>query len=457
MKFYIRIIPFILCLFSCLNLFSQTYVNGSLEKDTTWTPSGNPYIVESLLISEFAKLQIEPGCTVRAESSSSFIYIWGKLEAIGTKTKRIKFDSITIIEEAYPYDLKDTLRFVNCDFNGFSKSSNLFNLHEPNLSLKNCTIIGYNTIATFFPNSYVKLDSCTIINSHNSTFASPRDVQCPVSEYPTLEIRNSTITRGRFEQIGDVNLQLINNMFYDLDEVSLNGSFHKNLQCNTFKKIKHGVILNVLPNPNKHAICISKNTFDSIGGVNNLATSLVLAYPADGTLYENFSENNFLSNLSEGYLLRVSPSWRSPSKSATLNFQNNYWGTTDPYKIADQIKTYNEGNQILGVDFGNLQTSIINNNCSTSQSCIAKYVGISKEEIQSTLIHPNPSSNSFQVRSSKPVDEVSVFSNTGQLILQVPYKSNELISTGDSAPNMYIVVIRFSTGQTVFRKLSVVH
>ena len=73
--------------------FSQTNVSGGIYSDTTWSPSGNPYIVtDNVVVFEDITLTIEPGVIIKFEYGLG-IELRGKLIAIGNATDTITFTS----------------------------------------------------------------------------------------------------------------------------------------------------------------------------------------------------------------------------------------------------------------------------------------------------------------------------------------------------------------------------
>jgi len=89
-------------LFSCLFFFAlsaktQTIITGNITQNTTWAPSGSPYIVKtSSIISTGITLTILPGCVVKCELSGSqnMLQANGTVIANGTPTEPIVFTDI---------------------------------------------------------------------------------------------------------------------------------------------------------------------------------------------------------------------------------------------------------------------------------------------------------------------------------------------------------------------------
>ncbi len=70
---------------------AQTYVNGGIYNDVTWTKANSPYIVDGhIVVFDHVTLTIEPGVEVRVDSNKEF-EIRGRLRAIGTPGDSIYF------------------------------------------------------------------------------------------------------------------------------------------------------------------------------------------------------------------------------------------------------------------------------------------------------------------------------------------------------------------------------
>jgi hypothetical protein len=76
------------------NVYSPTptVVSGTISQDTAWTIDNSPYVLQgSVTIATGATLAVQPGVVVKATSSSSCIYVNGKLNAVGTAEAPVIF------------------------------------------------------------------------------------------------------------------------------------------------------------------------------------------------------------------------------------------------------------------------------------------------------------------------------------------------------------------------------
>jgi hypothetical protein len=82
-----------------LTVYNKTKVGGLIDKNTTWTADREYLVVENMRVAENATLTIEPGTTITFDPNKS-IDIRGKLIAIGTYDKTIKFTGIQSTQAA---------------------------------------------------------------------------------------------------------------------------------------------------------------------------------------------------------------------------------------------------------------------------------------------------------------------------------------------------------------------
>jgi hypothetical protein len=76
---------------------SAKNVSGIINTNTVWTKSNSPYIITNTVqIAENVTLTINPGVEIKAKEYGYIIQLWGKINAIGTESSFIKFNSIYI-------------------------------------------------------------------------------------------------------------------------------------------------------------------------------------------------------------------------------------------------------------------------------------------------------------------------------------------------------------------------
>lgn len=119
--------------------FAQTHVSG--EVWGTWTPEGNPYIVDStIVVPDGQTLTLEPGVEVRIADANSIV-VNGTLNAVGTETDSIFFinDGDELWDEMQFSSPDDTCRFTYCSISSFQNG--IFFL-DGELLVNHCFIYG---------------------------------------------------------------------------------------------------------------------------------------------------------------------------------------------------------------------------------------------------------------------------------------------------------------------------
>ncbi len=142
---------------------AQTYINGFINTNTTWTTAGSPYVVNgNTLLSNGYTLTIEPGVVVKFDTNRT-LQIDGELIAIGTFQNRIKFTSNKVSPAAGDWG---EIHFSN------TSTQAVFNSNGDYLSgciMKYCEVmyggnsLGYGQI--HLENSSPYFSRCTIIYS----------------------------------------------------------------------------------------------------------------------------------------------------------------------------------------------------------------------------------------------------------------------------------------------------
>ena len=104
-----RLICRIFVLFLTFGILAQTHatdIGGIISSNTTWNFAGSPYNITSTVRIEYgATLSIDPGVVV----SNGAIVVFGQINAIGSSSSEIRFESVTIrpgvISSSQPFNI----------------------------------------------------------------------------------------------------------------------------------------------------------------------------------------------------------------------------------------------------------------------------------------------------------------------------------------------------------------
>ncbi len=165
---------------------AQTVVGGTISVDTTWTPSGSPYIVTSGIVirgkdgpDEITTLTIEPGVVVSFNAGRGMIIGWssgdpGALSAIGTAANLITFTSnatspssgdwCTITFSDTTYDATTVMEHCIVEYGGCEFAALYLNNAAPrieNTTVRNCGSTGLYAAGSGTENAFVSCNTFT--------------------------------------------------------------------------------------------------------------------------------------------------------------------------------------------------------------------------------------------------------------------------------------------------------
>lgn len=128
-----KIFTLLLLCCTCFVADATVFVSGNITTNTTWTTANSPYIVNgNLTVDSGITLTIQPGVTVRVDSTYTFI-VNGNMVAEGTASDTIKFTSNSVNPLLHPWEgitinsglSNDSSRLRYCRFELSKKSIQL--------------------------------------------------------------------------------------------------------------------------------------------------------------------------------------------------------------------------------------------------------------------------------------------------------------------------------------------
>lgn len=323
---------------------AQSYVNGIISENTTWTTAESPYIVNgNLLVNSGSTLTIEPGVSVKFDRSTT-LQINGGLVAIGSPSEPIVFTSNA--SNPRPGDW-NYIHFApgstnasydkegnyisgcivkHCEFKyGGGLNKGILYIDKTTPHLEQCTITKSSSNGIFIQQSVLKIDQCHISNNRGAGIYSPNKAYSA-----TLEITDSNISSNTgggivIEAIGNEDLIVKNNTISNntknailinspggsgsgriiLSEnrvyrnngmaISIDGGFDINMECNLLaQNYGSSHLIYMKSGYGQYFIFISKNTIK-----NNTTTSnrlLNIYYPISYETSFYFVNNEIIDN-----------------------------------------------------------------------------------------------------------------------------------------------------------------
>jgi dockerin type I repeat protein len=190
-------VPVIMFFIALILLFTplitaDTPVSGTINKNTTWSESGSPYIMGALTtVSGGFTLTIEPGCIIRMASNVT-LEIQGRIIADGTPDKPIIFMKNT--DSKWNYILFDSADpgcvLDSCRISGGSTLIRINNTTPGTpTTISNCLLYNASDECIYLSNSKAFINGCTMIankdhgikiNSSTNVLKTPSIANCSI-------------------------------------------------------------------------------------------------------------------------------------------------------------------------------------------------------------------------------------------------------------------------------------
>ena len=339
---------------------AQTNIPALITSNQIWDISGSPYLLnQNSYIDTGVSVIVMPGVEVRATGSYR-IDINGEFQARGKWDSIIFFNKMDLQFSKNSKDYKSSTGrgayFNYCKLTGNGSGVRIISVTTTSLKVTNCVFSdAYNAI--YMQSSYPYDTIVTDIS--NSTFTGDMygygsPISCNIME------SKLTVTNCIFKNAYNIytygNVVFKNNLFYKMTNLNFGYMFgNSEISCNRFIRLKDGLTLDLNTYNNykvKPNLTFTNNTFDSIGNSTSLAKPFI-EISRGQSLYANFGKlvvnnNNFLTNVGKGSKVGINSNNQSPTKTDSLNFKDNYWGSNDSTTIASYIKDYNDDITIYG-------------------------------------------------------------------------------------------------------------
>lgn len=404
-----RILLFLILTASFNITKAQTTVPALITSSQVWDLSGSPYLItQNTYVDTGVSILVKPGVEVKATGIYN-ININGEFQAIGKWDSIIKF---TKVELSFSSNSKD--------YNSSTGRGAYF---------KYCNLegqgSGYTTIRT--NTTALRVDYCNFTNTYyaiNITGSSYKDsliteitnskFSGDMYGYGTAIYGNNMTSKliltncyiSSVDQISVYgNITAKNNTFTKMRKVYFGYLFGTNdISCNKFRLIGDGVSVDLgYQGNNKGKLSFKDNTFDSVGKtITGPAIHMFTLNkpPSNSTAWGKIeiNDNNFLTYLGKGAKAAITSTNYTPTKTDSVDFTGNHWGTNDSTTITTYISDYNDNINVYGrAIFKNYEANPIVG-CSYNINCAIANFSYTQQDSVVTFTDQSYSTKSYKVK-----------------------------------------------------------
>jgi len=409
------------------SLFGQTYFQGGIYSNTTWTKANAPYIITGdVVVFPDKTLTIEPGVEIRF-SGYYFLEIRGILVAVGSDTDRIAFTSDAVNPVAndwYGVKIKNTqgakASFEYCDFS-YAECANEVECcwNGGPIYFKNCRFENNTYAMRGYTGYIINVDNCEF---YNNTYC--------ISQADKL-VTNSIFIGNEYGLFATERINVYNSVFSD-NQVAIYGG----------RGIVEGSVIT------NNGIGVS-GFFEGFALMNNIIEqndTAILISSYDG-YYPPVKNNHICSNG-----LNV-----INTDDCNKDLTGNCWCTSDSTEIEDKL--------IDGYDniyLGLFNYDIYEDSCLTVLKSVIKVSLTSVPEQntdQNLTIFPNPANESISLEFTSLMRTIRICNSVGQEVFYSDVTGLETVSLNTTSWLPGVYYIRFTTANrdSFTRKLIVLH
>lgn len=445
-------------------LGAQTTINTIISANDTWTAAGNPYILAAnSAIQKGVTVRIEPGVIIKSPSKST-LYVDGELIVNGNKDSVVRFDTCVIefTSNAVGYDFgtKKGSHFNYTYFAGMG-SGLIYTIKKPamNLLVQNSMFYnGYYSIYEVGSSNFkdtIRIENTKFIGIDygqgyavyfGGTTSNLEMDECLIKNSYGMYLPNKvTITRSTFYNIATwsgLRINAYGNPGYTTEVT---------LSCNTFRKFK-GNIIDMYGLSKGNTVIINNNTFDSAEIFLNLYM-LYRTKPYNLYIYQN----NFLYASKNAITIAGG---NAPTTPDTLDFNDNYWGTTNTADIANKVYDYTDNIvQPVLVDYHSYLSNMVTD-CTAGDTQSTHQVTMVKEMAATEFdIMPNPANDVLNITTPLvATSQVVIRDITGALVLQTKFTSNAgRVDLSPLGSGIYFVTVQSEGRRAETKKVLIQH
>ncbi len=374
-----RLYTFLLAAFCIMALGTEqllaTNVPAVISTNQVWDVNGSPYYFQqNSTIDSGVTVTIMPGTVIAG--GNYLLTVNGELQAKGNKDSIIWCDYLQIefTEIAKPYNGSSGAFLSYCQFRYPVAGGSILKIrHGMKVRVENTTFdkadYGINLLSSVANPSTLEVENCNFLDSSGSSF--------PIYSVGTgadIDIRGCIFNhylKGGGMMLYGKKVTFLKNEVYGLDGVAFTAEASE-ISCNTFWNLRNSVVLTFYALDSTSSHIFTHNSLDTFiyGPLLRLNKN-----PNYRVNQSRFNNNNFGTVGIGTMKIMVNGANANPADFEYLDFQENFWETTDSSIIEYGILDRGDSTNLYGrLDFSDyLSGRDTSCNDSNSSSCSASF------------------------------------------------------------------------------------
>ena len=359
---------------------AQTTVPALITSNQVWTASGSPYLVnQNTYIDTGVSVTVMPGVEVKSTGSVSLM-VAGEFRVLGKWDTMVKFRNVTVAYQANSKKYNPSTNrgaYINyADFNTSNTSQTSISSNSTSIKVSNSTFINYywNIDVTS-----ITQDTVNIWIIGNKFLGDQYKSGAPIhamSSRMKMQINDNYFTNASTLYLeGQVTFK--NNTLFKMYTASFYLHGINDISCNKFLRFNSNLSISLFSYTGKGKLSFNYNTLDSMGSFSTYPMMSINRNGSNSVPFgkTEFKYNNFFRQVGTVGKVGISGNNNTPTKTDTLDFTNNYWGSNDSTTIESYIRDYNDNINVYGrANIKNFSATPINSCSYNGNNCaIAKF------------------------------------------------------------------------------------
>ncbi len=359
---------------------AQTTVPALITSNQVWTLSGSPYLVnQNTYIDTGVSVTVMPGVEVKSTGSVSLM-VAGEFRVLGKWDTMVQFRNVTVAYQSKSKKFNPSTNrgaYINyADFNTNSTGQTCISSNSTSIKVSNSIFINYYTNVAVTSNTQDTVNIWIVGNKFLGNQYNNGTSINAMSSRMKIQVNDNYFTNSSIIYLeGQVTFK--NNTMFKMYSASFYLHGINDISCNKFLRFNSDLSISLFSSTGKGKLSFNYNTLDSMGSFFTNPMMSINRNGSNSTTFGSteFKYNNFFRQVGTVGKVAITGNNNTPTKTDTLDFTNNYWGSNDSTTIESYIRDYNDNINVYGrANIKNFSATPINSCSYNGNNCaIAKF------------------------------------------------------------------------------------